>query len=261
MRKLNNLRTLLHREIIEMFREYKILWLPIAFIGICILQPITMKILPTILAGQEGIIIDPNAPASTGDDIYSGVYSQFNQLGIMIIAISLMGTVFKEKKEGILSSLFTKPISVHSYLLSKYISSCAIIIISLIVGTLSAIYYTNIYFTDVTWKYYFSSLGFYSIWVLFIISVVITMSTILKSQIQVAIAGIGIPAILLILNGFSNEILELLLPSSLSINVVAVLTDGAMTQNWQVNIVISFILIVALYITSYISLKNKNLEC
>ena len=87
------------------------------------------------------------------------------------------------------------------------------------------------------------------------------MSTILKSQIQVAIAGIGIPAILLILNGFSNEILELLLPSSLSINGVAVMTDGAMTQNWQVNIVISFILIVALYITSYISLKNKNLEC
>ncbi|MFF2291036.1 ABC transporter permease subunit [Peribacillus butanolivorans] len=258
---MNNLRTLLYREIVEMFREYKLLWLPIAFIGIGILQPLSMKLLPTILAGQEGIIIDSNSPASSGDTIYSGVYSQFNQFGLIIIAISLMGTVFKEKKEGILSSLFTKPISVHSYLISKYISNISIIILSLMIGTLSSIYYTNIYFTDVTWKYYFSSLGFYSIWVLFIISVVITMSTILKSQIQVAVAGIGIPSIFLIVNGFSNEILELLLPSSLSVNGVAVMTDESLTQNWPLNIAICLILIVALYIMSYISLKKKNLEC
>ena len=87
------------------------------------------------------------------------------------------------------------------------------------------------------------------------------MSTILKSQIQVAIAGIGIPAVLLIINGFSNEILELLLPSSLSNNGVAVMTDEGLTKNWQLNIAISLILMVGLYITSYISLKRKNLEC
>ena len=54
--------TLSKKEISQMTREYKIIWLPIVFILLGLTQPIMMYYLPVILqsvGGVEGIIIDP----------------------------------------------------------------------------------------------------------------------------------------------------------------------------------------------------------
>ena len=85
----------------QMTKEYKVVWLPIVYILLGLTQPIMMYFLPAILqsmGGIEGIIIDPTMAKPGEKVLASTLNSQFDQLGIIILAIATMGIIHEKKR-------------------------------------------------------------------------------------------------------------------------------------------------------------------
>ncbi|EKZ4847802.1 ABC transporter permease subunit [Listeria monocytogenes] len=256
---MNNVAVLVKKEWKEYLKEFRIFWLPIAFIGIGIMQPVTMKMLPKLVGGEvSGLIIDPNAAIQSGNQIFSGTFTQFNQFGLIITVVALMGAVAKERSEGVLDILFSKPVGKGSYLFSKYFSNSILLTISLIIGSLAGVYYTNIYYSNVNMKMFIKALSLYGLWFLFIVTAAIFFSSIAKSQIQAAALTLGLCFLLVIIGGQSNNILEIINPSYLSSAAELVMQGNNLPGNLIYTSGFCLLYIEVMYISSYLIMKKLD---
>ncbi|CAM5717035.1 ABC transporter permease OS=Lysinibacillus sphaericus OX=1421 GN=LS41612_15015 PE=4 SV=1 [Lysinibacillus sphaericus] len=105
---------LTRKEYVQMFREFKILWLPLVFMFLGATQPVVTYYLPsilTVLGGNQGITIDPAMMQQDGAQVMAATLgSQFDQLGIMVIAIAIMGIIQSDKANGMLDFILTRPV-------------------------------------------------------------------------------------------------------------------------------------------------------
>ena len=119
----------------------------------------------------EGITIDPSMTAQKGGEVLASTLgSQFDQLGLMILAISIMGIIQTDKENGMLAFILTRPVSVTSYIGGKIISNFSIVAFSVAIGYFTSYVYVNylIYycsiFTHDDWVIILSTMGsFYCI--------------------------------------------------------------------------------------------------
>lgn len=258
MNPLHSLSILIKKEFTEFMKEYKLLWLPIVFIGVGIMQPLTMKLLPEMIGQVDGIMLDPNAPVSSGNEIFAGVFGQLNQFGILIAAIILMGSIVKEKQAGILDILLSKPISTTNYLISKYVSNSLLVIISILIGALAGVYYTNIYYTPVNMELFLQAMLLYMLWFLFIVIIGVTASAIANTQLQAAGIAVAIPTLLSILGNYSNPIVNCIFPSMLSKNAVSLMMGLPLSDYWKINIFSTLIIIFGLCIMAILQMRYKR---
>lgn len=111
------------KEYVQMFRDFKVIWLPLAFMFLGATQPVVTYYLPSILAslgGNQGITIDPLMIQQDGAQVMAATLgSQFDQLGIMIVVISMMGIIQSDKANGMLDFILTRPVKVGSYIGGK----------------------------------------------------------------------------------------------------------------------------------------------
>ncbi|MDH2860086.1 ABC transporter permease [Bacillus cytotoxicus] len=258
MERLRNLLVLLKKEWTECIRDYKVVWLPLVFIGVGIMQPLTMKLLPEMIGESSGLMIDSNAKIATGNEIYAGVFGQLNQFGLLISAILLMGCIVKEEQSGILDTLFSKPINTGNYLVSKYLSNIVLMLVSIVIGSFAGVYYTNIYYSPVDMDLYIKALLIYSVWFLFVISLGVTASAVVKTQIQAAAITVIIPTILMIIGNYSNPVLDAVLPSSLSNKAVSIMLGQPLVGGWEWNVLITILIIIGLYVLAYSRMRYKR---
>ncbi|PPA68456.1 ABC transporter permease [Jeotgalibacillus proteolyticus] len=190
---------LMQKEFIEMIRNYKIIWMPLLFISFGIMQPLTAYYLSDILKEfgglPEGAIVE--IPLPTSPQIFIDTLSQFSQLGNLIVVLALMGMLAGERTSGAAHMILTKPVSYTSYFLSKWIAAFLLIILSYLAGILSAIYYIHLLFEPLSWTDVFISSSFYILWLLFIVSITLMFSALLKKTTAVAAVSI------LLILGFS----------------------------------------------------------
>ena len=258
MKRLHNLFVLLKKEWTESIREFRIVWLLIVFIGVGIMQPLTMKLLPEMIGGSNGLMIDPNAKISSGNEIYAGVFGQLNQFGLLIAAILLMGCIVKEEQSGILDILFSKPINTGNYLISKYLSNGILMIFSVVIGSYAGVYYTNIYYSSVSMDLYGKALLLYTLWFLFIVTLGVTASAVAKTQIQAAGITVLVPTALMIIGNYSHPVLDVILPSSLSNKAVSLMSGQELPSSWILNVLVTVLIIIGLYSIAYSRMRHKR---
>lgn len=238
-----NFIVLLKKELKGFLKEFKLLWVPIAFISVGIIQPITMKLLPSIIGEGEGFIIDESI-VYTGNEIFAGVFSQLDQIGIIIIAVLLMGAVSNEKKEGILDIILSKGVASSSYLFSKLIAYLILLLPSLILASIFALYYSQVLFSVVSIDLYIKSMLSYSLWFIFVIALGLMFSTVAKTQVQAALATALSAMLLTILPSVVKENLVMLFPSSLSVNAVSIMNGQGVIENFQIATILAIFDIV-----------------
>jgi len=74
----NTFLALSKKEVTQMTKEFKIVWLPIVFILLGLTQPIMMYYMPVILqsmGGVEGIMIDPTLAKPEGSEVLATTLS------------------------------------------------------------------------------------------------------------------------------------------------------------------------------------------
>lgn len=249
---MKNLVLLITKECRESIKEYKFLWIPIVFILASIMQPITMQLIPKVIDGNNALIMNPDYTTPSGNNVFSGVFGQLNQFAIFTIVVTLMSCIINEKKSGVLELLFTKPITKTQYLLSKYIFYNLLFIISLGIGLVAGLYYTNSYYSSVDITLFLKGTLFYTIWLWFLVNIGIMASSIFRSHIQAALFIFIIPIVCLILNNFKYVPLEIINPGSLSKNAISIMVNEDLSAYWQLNILgVVFISGVCMYISYY----------
>ncbi|WP_152654947.1 ABC transporter permease [Oceanobacillus sp. CFH 90083] len=195
---MSGMQVLIQKEWLESMRNGKWIWLPIAFAILAMSQPLTMYYMPQLLeiAGglPEGAVID--IPAPSGEEVLSGVLSQYTFLGTLLFVLAAMNVIVHERNNGSIIFISVRPVSALSYILSKWISLLVLYLISFMISFVIAWYYTNILFSMVSAAKLFGSIGIYSIWLCFLVALVLSVSTFLKSNSSIAGVSIGILAIL-----------------------------------------------------------------
>jgi len=187
---MNGFTVLLQKEWREQIRSFKILWIPLVFIILGILEPITNHFLPEIM-GSVGNMPEGSEfiwPEFTGEEIFMSLLSQYQLIGILVIVLAFMGGISGERKSGTATLLYVRPISFWAYFLSKWIVVNAIVVGSVWFGFLAAWYYISILFNSVNAWQLFGFIATYSIWIVFVVTVVLALSAAFSTGVAATMA-------------------------------------------------------------------------
>ncbi|KRF61929.1 hypothetical protein ASG99_05875 [Bacillus sp. Soil768D1] len=262
---MNNFTVLAKKEFVQMVREFKVIWLPLVFIFLGLTQPVVSYYLPSILkalGGGQGITIDPSMAAQKGGEVLASTLgSQFDQLGVMIIIVSMMGVVQSDKANGMLAFILTRPVTVVSYLSGKVISNYLFVACSVVLGYLVSYLYVILLFTRVDFVDLLVALLFYLMWILFIVSFTTMISTIFNSQGIIALISIVFLLGCRIVVGLS-PVIDNVNPASMSKHAMEVLILGTVNTDiiWSVISTIVLSALTILVTNIWISKKKFNNE-
>jgi ABC-2 type transport system permease protein len=187
----------LKKEWMEAVRSYRILIILLVFLFLGISQPLSYYFMPELLdlAGlPEGMVIE--IPPPTNADILSGVLAQYNQVGILVIILVGMGAVNREIESGLAGFVTSLGVSRLNYLLTKWVVLTVISIVSVFAGMFSAAYYTSLLFQPVNWLSVLEVSLIYSVHAVMILTMTLLLSTVFRSQLAAAGAGILAVAVL-----------------------------------------------------------------
>ncbi|MFD3449439.1 hypothetical protein ACFDTO_33210 [Microbacteriaceae bacterium 4G12] len=258
---MNNLIVLIKKEYVQMLRDFKVIWLPIVFIFLGATQPIVTHYLPSILGavgGGQGITIDPSMAAQKGGEVLgSTLGAQFDQLGIMILAISMMGIIQTDKANGMLAFILTRPVAVTSYIGGKLVSNYLMAAFSVTIGYLASYLYVNYLFTAVPFSHMITGLLFYLVWVLFIVSFTTMISTIFHSQGIIALISIVFLIGCRIIVGL-NPIIDQVNPAGMSKHAMETLITGSVHSNAIGNILLTLVWILLTFFVMNYWIANKK---
>ncbi|MGX7417894.1 ABC transporter permease [Carnobacterium gallinarum] len=259
---MSNLIVLVRKEWKQSLRDYKLLWLPIVFIILGITQPLMIQFLPEILKSMgnaEGLQID--VVKQSGASILSSTYGQFDQIGMIILVVSMMGVVYVEKANGMLDFILTRPVSATTYIWSKYLGQFSIVILALGLGYLGSIYYTLLYYSTIPVKTMVVSFSLYLLWIVLVFSIIVCFSTLLNGQGGIAVCSLVVSQGLKIISSFDSMINKFN-PAMLSNQAVNVLLSGKVADDlfWQVGVLCIFLLGVLVGTTWFIGNKKYSIE-
>lgn len=169
---------LFEKELLEMARNYKWVWVPLTFILIGINQPISSYYMPQIidmLGGlPDGAVIKLPEPAA-GEVLVKGL-SQYTTLGVLIIILTSMGMIAGERKSGVAALILVKPVSYSSFVTSKWAGAFFLMAVSFLAGYFATWYYTGVLYDWIGLDLFFKSLFLYVLWFTFVLTITIFFS-------------------------------------------------------------------------------------
>ncbi|MFC5589655.1 ABC transporter permease [Sporosarcina soli] len=176
-------RALLQKEWREQTRNFKMLWIPLVFIIFGILEPITNHFLPEIMK-SVGNLPEGTAfqwPTFQGEDIFVSLLGQYQFIGMLIIVLAFMGSISGERKNGTATLIYVRPIAFSSYFISKWLVINVVVLSSAWLGFIGAWYYIGILFNAVDTGAVIGFIATYSLWLIFVVTVVLTLSAALST--------------------------------------------------------------------------------
>lgn len=119
---------LLRKEILETFRSYRWLWLPVFFIGLAIMQPVSSFYMEDILEQFGGLPENTliTIPTPSAEQVYGETLGQFTQIGTFILVLAFMGSISSERRNGEALLILSKPTNYYAYWFSKWLSALGI---------------------------------------------------------------------------------------------------------------------------------------
>jgi len=181
---MNTWLVLFRKEWLEMSRNYKIIWIPLTFILLGLLQPISSYYMPEIMKNAsnlpKGTVIKIPLPSS--GEVLAQTLGQFNQMGVLILVLAFMGIVSSERRSGMIKMILVKPISYTSYITAKWVSAILLSLGAVILGMLASWYYTELLIGDFPFIKLMMGTGLYFIWIIFLLTCTVFLSSSLKSS-------------------------------------------------------------------------------
>ncbi len=206
---------MLWKEWIELKRSYKVIIVPFAFAIIMVTLPITMKLLPTLIQQDlpEGAVI--SVPESSAADIVSGIYANFEQLGLIVLILVMMGTVASEREKGSAALILSKPIGRSGYILAKWTAYALLSTVSFLFGMGLTVYYTRILFDGkMEWAAIAEGTLLYLVLILLCVTLTLLFSSIMKSAVLAGFLSYAVYLALTKLGKYLPDSLEKYTPTA-----------------------------------------------
>ncbi|SEO68636.1 ABC transporter permease [Paenibacillus sp. OV219] len=200
---------LYRKEQLELFRSYKLLWVPLVFILYGAMQPVMSYFLPDILAHAgnlpPGAVI--SIPKPSASEVMAQTLGQFNTIGVLILSLSVMGIISAERTSGLTSMILVKPVSYFSFVTAKWAAMTLLVITAFAGGFGAALYYTTVLFHSVDWQYSLYAYLLFSLWLCLAGSLTLFFSSWLRSGAAAAGCALGVAAMLaLTASAFPHEL-------------------------------------------------------
>ena len=252
--------TLFQKEMLENWRNKKWIWVPLVFILLAIMDPLTTYYMPQILDAvgglPEGAILEfPDF--STGEVIMMSL-SQLSSLGVLIIVLISMAVIAGERKSGVSELILVKPVSYSNYITAKWTALLLLVLVSFTVGMLGSWYYINILFGELSFKEFLSIVVFYGSWLTLVVSVLIFYNTLVKTPGLVAFLSILTIMSMSAITQVFNHVLEWS-PNNISSYILVMLESGEIPSELIGATVVAIVLSIGLLIGSVFVFQSKEL--
>ncbi|MDF2927390.1 MAG: transporter permease [Paenibacillaceae bacterium] len=248
------------KEMLEMRRSGKWLWVPIVAILLSVMNPVTSYYMPQILdkAGNlpEGTIIQ--IPLPSAPEVMMETLSQFGTMGVLILVLASMGIVAGERESGVASIIMVKPVSHLSFITAKWAGILTLAMASFAAGYASAWYYTELLIGHVPVARSLASMGAYSLWLAFVLTVTVMMSTWLRGNGAVAFVSLFATAAIFILTGVFGQYL-LWSPARMADHAGAFLLQGGPLTAFPLNVAASLALIAGILAAAVLLFRRQEL--
>lgn len=189
---------LLSKDLRQAWRTFRLPALVLTGIFFALLEPLTAKFMPEILAYMakelEGLaeIMPQMGPV----EALISFFGDLTQIGALVLIIISMGAVALERERGIAAWVLTRPISRSAYLWSKYLALLIGVAATLIISGTLVLAYTASLFGPFPVSGAFWGLLFIGIFLMLILAVTVTASSLFRSQL--AAGGVGIAFLFII---------------------------------------------------------------
>lgn len=108
------------KEFLEVTRNYKLLIMGAVFLILGMMNPLTAKIMPTLMSSllPEGMLISLAEPSAI--DSWMQFYKNIPQMGLVVMVILFSGIMSSELSKGTLVNMLTKGLKRRTVILSKF---------------------------------------------------------------------------------------------------------------------------------------------
>lgn len=189
---------LLRKDLIQAWRTFRLPALLLIVIFFAILEPLTARYMPEILAFLAEELEDLAAilPQMGPVDAIIGFLGDVTQIGAIALIVIAMGSVALERERGITAWVLSRPVGRGAYIWSKYLTLLITLALALVAGGTLVITYTGTLLGSVPLGGTLWVLIYTGIYLKLILAVTVAASTVFRSQL--AAGGIGIAFLFLI---------------------------------------------------------------
>jgi ABC-2 type transport system permease protein len=251
--------TLLQKEILEMWRNFKWIWVSITFILIGVQQPLTSYYMPQILDSlgglPEGAVI--KIPTPTAVEVLIQGLGEYTTLGVLIIVLTTMGIIAAERKSGVAAMILVKPVSYFSFVTAKWAGALLLVWFSFFIGYLATWYYTGILFAWVPVGDFIQAFFYYGLWLTVILTLALFLSA---SFLAPGIAGFLSLAVVIIFSLVSSTLSNRLEWSPAQLTSYAneiLMSDGIPEQALPASLIATLCIIVLLWLSIFVFRKKE----
>lgn len=174
--------TLYRKEMLEAVRSYKLIWIPVVFIILGIMQPLVTFYMADILASSSnvpaGFMESYEMPGAS--EVMAQALGQYGTIGLLILALGTMNSLAGERSGGTVELLLAKPVSPAAIVGAKWTAHLTVLIIALGLGAAGAAYYTMQLMGALSWSAVAAATGLYGLWLLCTVSLTLLFSAWLR---------------------------------------------------------------------------------
>ncbi len=182
---------LLKKDITEILKTYKLFVVPAIFLFFGFTSPITAKFMPEFIKSMADSGFKFELPTPTWIDAFEQFFKNLNQIGMLAIILTTMGTIAEEKSKGIIHLILSRSVRRWNIILSKFTASALLLAFSLFLGFIACGYGTFILFNDILFQDVLFATFLYFVYALFILSLTVFASAITRSTTVAAAISIG----------------------------------------------------------------------
>ncbi|OCA81561.1 ABC transporter permease [Bacillus sp. FJAT-27225] len=252
--------TLFEKEVLEMWRNFRWIWMPITFILLGVQEPLISyymeDILNTVGGLPEGAEI--SIPVPSAPEVLIASMSQYNTLGILIIVLVSMSLISGERKSGTAAMILVKPVSHASFITAKWAGTLLLVWVSLLIGFIASWYYTGLLFDWVDLKNFLGAFFLEGLWLTFVVTVAVLFSSLFFVSGAAGFAALGSVIILTLVTGTLSHVLEWS-PAKLPDYAGEFVLAGKFPEHSGMAIILSLIVIAILLVTSIYVFRRKEL--
>jgi ABC-2 type transport system permease protein len=132
------------KEMRELLKTLRVIILPAVFLFFGVAGPGVIRLLPVLLENTAAEGFDIPLPDLGPADGFGQFLELARQMGLLAVVIVYMGIVAGERRDGILATMFVKPIPRHVYLTSRWLVNGVYTLLSFLLGAAIALVYTLI---------------------------------------------------------------------------------------------------------------------
>lgn len=252
--------TIFKKELLEDWRNFKWIWVPIVFILISIMDPLSTyylpKILDTVGGLPEGTVMEfPDTPPTA---VLFMTLSELSMFGVLVVVLISMGIISGERKSGVAELVLVKPVSYLTYITSKWTAKLVLIFVSYLIGMITCWYYVNLLFGNVSLGTVMKVILFYGLWLILILTITVFFNTLFKSPGVVGFVSIGLIILMSVINKIFSHVLTWF-PNNLSSYILKMMDTGEVSSELWGTSLVTVLLIIILLFSSFFTFKGKEM--